>query len=314
MLLPSLALALALAGADSIDPAAPEILSDSDCPSAQAVQSELRALAPDARGGLVKIQRSSEGVELLLYSDQQSGPLRRQLTEQPGCEQMARLAAAVIATWQATVLPLPARPAPPAPPPPSSPSEPPVPHLAYAVSASVVGLLSGTELAIGEQLEVRLSQPARPFGVRIGVLLATPHTLVLDPERAEWTRWSLRIQPSARLARGRFQLELGAGAAVALIDLRGLGYERNRRSYGVDVGVGGGVRLGPRLGRVWPFVGVEVQGWLLPQQVRASHGAIVQEAEVPRLELLFCLGVLVPELRADPRADPRAERRSIGAL
>lgn len=300
---------LALTGPD---PAAPEILSDSDCPSAQAVQAELLLLMPDARGGLVKIQRSSEGVELLLYSDQQSGPLRRQLTEQPACDQMARLAAAVIAIWRATVPPTPepVRPPRPAPAPGPSPGEPPAPRLQFDVSASVAGVLGGSELSLGELLDVRLSLAARPFGVRIGVLLGTPHTLALNPEQAEWTRWSLRFLPGARLARGRFQIELGAGASLALIGLRGQGYERNRRSYGVDVGLGGGMRVGPRLGRIWPFLGVEAMGWLLPQLVRASHGAIVQEAEVPRLELLFSIGVLV----ADPRADRQADLRSGGPL
>lgn len=297
VMLLSAALPLLLHALDpAADPAATEILSDSDCPGGKAVQAELLRLMPDARGGLVKIERGEEGVELFLYSDQQSGPLRRLLPAQPSCDQLARLAATVIATWQATVQPPPVRPQPP--PPVEAPRPAPGPRLFYEVSASVLGVLSGAQLTIAQQLDVRLSSSTQRFGVRLGVLLGAPHTLLLNPEQAEWTRWSLRVLPGFRLGRGRAQIELGAALALALVELRGQGYSLNRRSFGLDCGLGGGLRLGVWLGRVWPFFGLEVMRWLLPQAVRARRGSVVQEAEVPAQELLFSLGVLVGDHRS----------------
>lgn len=274
-----------------------EIQSGSDCPGAAAVQAQLQHLMPDAGGGLVDIRRAdADGrVELLLYSDQQSGPLRRLLpvpAAAPGCAQLAQLAAVVIATWQATV----PRPAP-RPPEPAPPPRIPPPRVHVDVSAAVLGALAGTQLALAQQLDLRLSA-GRRFGVRIGALLPAPHTLELGRGRAAWTRWGLRVQPGVVLTRGRLVLELAATAALALLDVAGEGFEYNRRAFAPDFGLGGGARIGFRHGRIWPFVGIEAAGWLAVQRVRGTYTDAMPEAALPRLDLLFSAGVALDDRRA----------------
>lgn len=303
-----LAAALSVVGSAALfaDPGGIEIRSDSECPSAAVVRAQLLSLMPDASGVVATISRQGrdtasdreeEVLELRLSIDQQSSTLRRRLPAHRSCEQAARLTATVIATWIAMGAGAPER-APETTPAASATAPRREPRVAIDVGGALTASLADLQLTIAEQLELRLGFSARRYGLRMGLRLGSSRALPLGTQQVEWTRWAFLLQPGVELSRGPWFFDAAAGGSLALVMAAGQGFSHSRKSFAIDCGLGGALRVGRRFAPASAFLSVELVNWLVPQQVGATEQGLPEKTYLPQLELLFSIGVTVENLGA----------------
>ena len=262
------------------------------CPTADEVAARLRDLVPDAAAATaprerVTLAEQGGALELALHDGSGRTIGRRRLEAAP-CADLAQAAAVVIAAWdtdlragQAPTLVLP-RPPPP-------------PRLALDVAGGFVASFAGAAFAPGGELALTLG-PRR--GRLAGRILATgTATRDLDvgqaaPAHVSFTRASLALGPVVRFRPGRFVIDLGGHASAALVYLAGVGFADSASAWDADVGLGGGVRAALRLGRVAPYLGARVEGWLRPLSARVT-GPTGGTVALPRFEVLLGAGLAV---------------------
>jgi len=260
------------------------------CPGADAVA---RRLAPLLAGGATpagSIQLFEERDGLRILRRDRRGAIEEERVIAPGpCDELAEGAAVVIAAWvgeapsTAPGLSLPA---------PSGPPPPPPRRLHVDLAAAVLlstaagSELSGADVAPGASVEVGLSSPSVCLGGRFALGGTGTRSLPLGGGSAEWTRLWLAAGPRCRLGRGRGFFEVRAEALLALVLERGMGFAFTADATDVDLGLGGGLRGGVRVGRGFLFVEAALAGWLRSQQVTGGSGS----ADLPRLEGFVSLG------------------------
>jgi hypothetical protein len=158
-----------------------------------------------------------------------------------------------------------------------------------AASAFVSFAGSGGAPAAGGALETTITPRGRRLGARVVFLGAGLREEPVGPGRAAWTRLALGAGPRYGLDKGRFLLSLHAEGLVAVVLARGEGFAESFQSADVDLGLGGGVRIGLRLGPVAPFIGGTILGWLRPQTIHVAN--IAATVDLPRFEVLLAAGV-----------------------
>jgi hypothetical protein len=223
-----LALLLALAGGVQVD-------SNSACPAAADVQSQLAALLPIASNSdRASVIREAEVVRLVLARGDGSVTVTRELAATGSCAELATAVAVMIAAWQAQ----------------SHPELPPVPTLAPPAPAAartleavpqVVASIAGADLVAGAALTTGL------WGRTRGVVASAGGTVLrqraLGFGRAGWTRLTLGLGPARRLAGAHLWLDVRAEALAGLVWARGQGYASDRTSWGASPGVGAAAGL-----------------------------------------------------------------------
>jgi hypothetical protein len=337
-----------------------EVQRSGDCPSAAEVSRRLARLLPDSPvasratgahdpseeggGRDVAILESDEGggLRLQLRSPASATDAVRRIAAGPSCEQLAALAAVVIAAWETNLAPArltaprlasaevpperparatlePARPtatvrpateARPIPAATLAAAErpgaaerslarpatagvvrqaPPPSRLKVELDAAFVSSLAGAAFAPGAAADVTLSHARLGLGGRLGVRGFGTRTLALGTGSFSWTRVSLALGLAWRRDVGRVRLDLHAELSPALVLVAGAGLADAHQAYDLDLGLGGGLRVGVRAGPVTPFIGAALVGWLREEQVLAIN---VQNAvSLPRFELLLSAGL-----------------------
>jgi hypothetical protein len=165
------------------------------------------------------------------------------------------------------------------------------PPIDYDVTASFVASLANTDFAAGGLADARLAKKGFGLGGYFGFLGEGTRTVGLGPDRnARWTRAALRFGASWRFLAGHFAFDLTAGGALALFYAQGAHFTSSLRVFDADFALGTGLRVGVRSGRLRPFVGIDVSGWLNKQRL-VSTDSTPATADVPQLETLFTVGL-----------------------
>jgi hypothetical protein len=267
-----------------------ELSAESDCPSAEAVANELRAIAGDAEatGERVVIVTDARGVALRLTG--RDGTLLAERVLPAGdCAELARAAAVLIAAWRTEVRPTAPRLVLP-------PPKQPVPigfELGAGFTAALAPGSTNDLFAAGGTLAASVGPRRGRLLARLAVTGLALRSLAVGTTtgaHARFTRAGLSAGPLVRFRPGRFLLDLFAELTAALVYADALGFPVNASSVGFDVGLGGGARAAIRAGPVAPFLGVRVAGWLTPQSVQVN-GAAGGKADLPRVDILLEAGI-----------------------
>jgi hypothetical protein len=155
---------------------------------------------------------------------------------------------------------------------------------------------SGTTggVTAGALVEVRGGPAADHLGGGLALLWQTERTLILDGGAVRWRRPALLATVRWRwpLGDGRAALEIDAGAAAALLLLRGAGFARNQDVTAFDPGATASARLTARLGArapVLPFVAAGT--WLWPTAHETAVDGASGTRVVPRGDVYLAVGL-----------------------
>jgi hypothetical protein len=280
-------------------------VSGTACPSATQVSERLQALLSPRAQGLPR------KAELRLHTDQDAALLRvtlrdgvgrviseRELSADAPCADLATAAAVILAAaWDVdpdrgppAAAPIDLRASSAAPRAPA----PPPPGWTWDLSAAAWVSFAGTAAAPAGSVEGFVAPPRRRLGLRLAFLGIGTRDEPVGPGFARWTRIAVSAGPRYSLAKGSFLISLYGEALLAAVLVQGVDFQQNYTSASADLGLGGGVRVGVRLGPVVPFIGGGIAGWLLPQTVLVQ--GLDPGVTLPRFDLLLGAGVALGRL------------------
>lgn len=297
---------LLLASVVGAAPAPIEIVSDSVCPTAELVRAALETLggASPQRGAVVTVRDAAAGVSLT-FQWQGAGTADVRTVAAPAeCQQRARAAAVVIASWLGA---LPATPL--APPAPTAEAGAPNTVVAPAPSPSTapdhrwwlgagLGAGLGGGVAPGARFEV---SRGRASGGGAGVLAAVqatlPRSLSVGGGTSSWIRPALGLAAFFAWPVGATAITADLGPVAAATLAWGSGYPSNRSDQGASLGVCAGLRLQLGSGSSRPWLELRAIRWLTAHRLRfdsAASGPVT--ADLPSTEGFFTLGWSLPIL------------------
>jgi hypothetical protein len=294
----------------SIAHGALRFLGNPQCPTAEAVEAQLRALSPASLDGaeshLVLLETRPDGLQMQLF-DERGRLLEQRLMPGPmDCEMGARFAAAVLATWE-TNLAVVGQPNPPAvtttPAAKATESETPAPHRdpwRWEAGLGLSGFLAGNgTFALGGELLGVLAPPHGAFGGELSLVGTGIRSLTVGTGSANWQRYYLGLGGEAELGHDALRLQLGAAFLFGLLSLSGTGYTESFSSSVFDPGIGVSARaiwrFEPSLA-AWLQLGASL--WLKAQEVQVLDGANTYTARVPPVDLSLSVGL---SLVGEPR-------------
>ncbi|HET6282595.1 MAG TPA: hypothetical protein VFH73_16645, partial [Polyangia bacterium] len=233
--------------------------------------------APDD-GDRARIEIIDDTIEIVLRRADGTLIGRRWLPAQGSCDERARVASIVLATWQSDVHPTFVRQvaAPHGPPPsPSSATDivkslPPVASasgqatwdLGFGISSSVAGgaFVPGARLG-GAFLG------ANSIGAHLTLAGEGDRSTTAGSGQAVWSRFAAGAGPTYRRHLGAWAIDTDLTLLAALYRVHGEQYPVSYQGRGVDGGVSAGVRLiAP--GRIWrAWLAIDVTRWLNPREV-----------------------------------------------
>lgn len=296
-----LALVLAAATAASAAAAAtePEIRGETVCPTPAAVSAVLKPLVPrSARTPgspqLVLLAAQGETVVVRLFGDGLQLLDERRLPPSLPCDERARAAAVVIASW---LTPLPQ-----VTPPPidvgagkpgaavthSSPGGASTGRVLFAASAAALASLTIEGVAPGLFVEGSVRPRGAAWSLSLEGLFEGAHRQAVGGGEATWRRLGIGLSGGRRWARGRRRVEVRVGLLLTRLDIQGSRFSDNRSGVSTDVGGAASTRAGISLGAVQPWVGLWAVGWVGTQRLDVT--GVVASAEIPRAEALLGLG------------------------
>lgn len=279
--LPNLLSLWLLAQSPGAEPATPSanspggelvIVSDSSCPSPEAVHKALETLRPaaDWPATVVEIRAVEQTLAIDLGS---SGTAQRQLAVGPDCAARATSAALVIATWMddlpATVTGAPILRAPDVP----TPAPTPLPR---GPAYQEIGAALSTDLAewspAGHAEFIRM-RAKRDLGWQASIGLASPRDVWVGNGITRWMRTSAAVALHARHALGRPFVAADLGLAIAYTAAWGTGYAVNRRDRAITWGPVAGARAGIPWGHFQLWAEARVCRWFPGDSVQIDSGA-----------------------------------------
>lgn len=256
-----------------------------DSVAAQPNAAEFRA-SVEPLDELLRVQVRDASGRLLSHND-----LPRSAT----CDGLAAAAAIVIFTAVTTqprvsppILAIP----PPAPPPPP----PPPPRVTLALSVAGLLALGAGSATAGGLLDVQLATAADTWGSRLLVAALGVRPIVVEQGAAEWSRLPVALLARRRIPAAPYRLavDVSAGGFGAVVFARGTSLAENYRSLDVDLGLGGGFRLGRSIdlasGRLLPTLELLAVGWLRPQNLRLQDDP-QPVVSLPAWDILLSLGL-----------------------
>jgi hypothetical protein len=266
-------LALAAISVGFASPAfAVPVVSDTDCPSAPAVQSELSELIPAVGSPAAEVRVRSTNRALLVELASEGEPLRsRELQKEGDCAARARASALIAAAWldalPAQPIDAPEPPRVPAPPPAAVPAAKPVAVARSWLCLGVFGLADGWGTNAGVLGDVQFDG----FGpVAAGLSLAVPLARRVDVGQgtATWWRPSAEITLRVPLGQGAWTVAPGLGAVVALLRVSGRGYDHDNTDTVSSWGARAHLRIQHQWAsrRMWIEAGTRL--WPFEQHVR----------------------------------------------
>ncbi|MCS6914391.1 MAG: hypothetical protein RMK29_06310 [Myxococcales bacterium] len=278
----------------TLTPAAMAAVVESDagaCPSASSIEARLASLLPPNAptvGRKARITRRGDRLRVELQDATGALLLERELPGTSPCAELAEAVAVVLAAGWTLTAPAVQLPSLDLAAPPTLRRPVPPPPRPWEVAGSAWVSFAGTAAAPGGTLEASVAPRGRRLGARIALLGAGPRDEALGPGWVSWTRLAASAGPRYALSKGRFLVSVYGEVLVALVVAQGRGYTESLTSVGGDLGLGGGARIGLRLGPIAPFVGGGVAGWLLPQALRVA--GLESTSTLPRFEVMLLAG------------------------
>jgi hypothetical protein len=306
LVLPAILGAMLVAGTARADtdlhPAGGElaIVSDSDCPSADAVRAALVGLRPVGQGpALSVVIRATSQVLVVEIGPEKTNP--RQLAVGPDCAPRATAVALVITTWTGD-LPVEAAGTPIL--------QPPMPILQASAGkkpAEVIpktdagqieigaGLLAATAGGIVPGIRVEFGRMRRGsgFGLQVDLTVPAAREVAIGSGTTRWTRMAASVGLDARWARRRFFLDGELGGVAALTYAWGRGYVANQSDWSPTWGLAAGIRAGMPWGRTRLWLDLRAVKWLREQSVQidpATTGTATT-ADLPSWDFQGAIGV-----------------------
>lgn len=282
------------------------IVSDSACPSEQAVTEALSRLCPPVKRpkGTVRIHAAADVLAVELIAD---GRTYRQLRVTDECAVRAVTVALVIATWtgelvsDATEAPVLRGPAPAGK---QAPVAPPSVRIPASASA-VVAFGTERELGAGPLLAVSgggapgvhidFVQTRAPSGLGFQVVLTLParRERAADGASTSWTRAAVSVAINGRITWRRLAVSVEAGPAGAYTITSGHGYAIAQGAQALTAGFVAGARLALPWWRLCLWTDVRAYKWLLPQTVAvdSTAGGRVATLTLPSSDFHWALGL-----------------------
>jgi hypothetical protein len=270
----------------------PHVASDSDCPSASAIEENLSVLLPAevVRPGKAAVISRADGLAIHLQPDGTEQSDERSITVGSGCEERAKAAAVAIATWWPTrpaakiSTPAPSEPAL------ATPTLRPKTRAVTVAAGGFASLILGSA-APGVHAEVTWAPWASALAFRLDVAGTGTHGASLGSGQVQFRRMAGEVGA----AWSRRPLRLDGAAVVSLVLVEGQGYTSNQQSSGTSLGLSAGARLGWVLGRWTPWLEVRGVAWPQSQRIFVTDSATGTRSQrsLPHGELQLGGGISV---------------------
>ncbi|MEA2695945.1 MAG: hypothetical protein QOI66_216 [Myxococcales bacterium] len=272
------------------------------CPTAAEVALRLSSLlAPADSGDRVRIDTVDDAVEIVLRRADGTLIGRRRLQAQGPCDERARIAAIVLATWESDIHPAFEREAAPPPEPPAPSPAPaadvakPMPTVPVAPAPArwELGVGAATSLAGGTFVAGARVAGAfvRASGIGAQMMIAGEgdRSTTAGSGQAVWSRLTAGAGPVYRRHLGVWAVDGNLALVAALFRVHGEQYPVGYQGSGWDGGFAAGVRLiAP--GKVWrPWLAIDATRWLDRRDVREAVSG--QARELPAWAASTSLGV-----------------------
>ncbi len=272
------------------------VTAEGACPTAAAVEARLQQMLPQLQG-LPPVHAHIEPIfELVRVEVRSEDGALLSVRDLPRTDPCADLAVAAAVAITSALLSVPRTPVlPPVIPPPRAPVPPlrraavivPPPQVDVGVALALAAASSGATGA--GQLVMYAAPPGQAWGARLGLSAAALRREALGADTgALWTRAQVELGPRYRVWPGRLLVDLHAQASAALLYVTGQGYAVDYQSWGWDVGLGGGLRVGLPLRWAMPWLGVAATGSLRAQELRVLGQT--DSGRLPRFDVLLALG------------------------
>ena len=258
------------------------IVSDSNCPSAEAVREALVGLRSVGQWPALSVAvRATLRTLMVEIGPQKTNP--RQLAVGPDCAGRATAVALVISTWtvdlpveaEGTPILQPATPVlqPSTPVLQPSPGEKPekmITKTNAGQSEIGAGLLAATAGGIvpGGRVEFGRMRHGSGLGWQVDLTVPAARQVNIGGGTTRWMRISAGVALDARWAMRRFFLDGELGGAAALTYAWGQGYVANQSDWSPTWGLGAGIRAGIPWGRTRLWVDIRAVKWLREQSVQ----------------------------------------------
>jgi hypothetical protein len=251
------------------------IVSDSDCPSGEAVRSALLALRPAVEWPALSVAiHATEQMLAVEIGSQKTNP--RQLAVGPDCATRATAVALVITTWtgelpvEAAGTPVLQAPAVVVQPPAEKKPEGVIPRTDARHSEIGAGVLAATAGGIAPGLRVEFSRTRRGSGLgwQVDVTVPAAREVTLGGGTTRWMRVSAGAAFDAHWAMRRFFLDGTFGGVAALTYAWGQGYIANQSDWSPTWGLVAGMRAGVPWGRARIWLEMRALKWLREQSVQ----------------------------------------------
>ena len=251
------------------------IVSDSDCPSGEAVRDALLALRPAGEWPALSVAiREFPQMLVIEIGSQKTNP--RQLSVGPDCATRATAVALVITTWTGD-LPVEAAGTPvlqPSPvvvqPPAEKKPDEVIPKTAARHSEIGAGLLAATAGGIvpGVRVEFGRTRRGSDLGWEVDVAVPAARQVNVGDGTTRWTRISAGAALDAHWAMRRFFFDGALGGVAALTYAWGQGYVANQSDWSPTWGLAAGMRAGVPWGRTRIWIDMRAFKWLREQSVQ----------------------------------------------
>jgi hypothetical protein len=290
-----------------------QVEGDSRCPTASQVAALLPEMLPPTEAAYPDIARiEADGLDLQIELRSRTGEVlsSRRLRSSGTCEDLATIAAVVIASWSAERNPgvsllQPGVPAAREPPPTPSPA----PSNAPAVDAKPVSiapraireidLSAGIGGGLGSAgvvgaARVEAGVRGRRFGLRSGFWAETERSQTIEPGSIASRRYGLSLGPTLAMVKAPMMLETRAELFAGLTTVDGHHFDVDGRSSKLAAGLAGALRLGTASGWLRPWIDVGGQYWLADQAATITKPQQqIAKASLPSFEARLFVGVSV---------------------
>jgi hypothetical protein len=263
--------------------AAPFIGSNSNCPSSRDIEDHLSILLPEqnARPGTALVVGLPDRLLVDLRPDSALAGAQRSVEVGDDCDERARAAAVLIATWW-----------------PAKDEGSPHPEIQAAIpkathrkqlDLSIGAFASAILSSIAPGGRIELSLRGQKLGARLSLSGTASQGGALGRGKAEWDRWNAELGPV--YAAGRLRLDVGFVASVLAI--QGSSFQENKSPTGITVGATSGLRISWTWRQVLPWLELRGIWWPLSQRIYVLDEATGDQTSraLPHAEVQLAVGI-----------------------
>lgn len=289
--------ALAILAAPAAASAETRVVSDSGCPSADAVSVRLLGLVP-ARGAastVASVHSEAQSLRIELATPGEPNQ-RRTIPVAGSCEERAELAALLIASWL-DVMPEGAHLKAPGIPPRETGEivrmsgggrDPDAPRTRTStrtlVGVGFLGMADENGASSGLVLSVTMPDLVEEFGLLFDASLGLPRSLSVGQGTARYYRPTLALKVSAAAFRKVWRVRVVVGPALGVLNVKGSGYDENLSDTTVMWGVDFGLVLARAWGQNEAWVALGANAWPQGRKIRSKPDELDLEVMLPQWE------------------------------